>query len=176
MPRGQRRPDGLLNTRSPSASPPIVNDDEIPNPARLANNDTDPIPRGVVLYVEDDDDTRAATSALLAISGYDVRMAATPDEAIALATSVRDRVDVMIVDYNLRADRTGTEVAETISRLLGHGIPTVILTGDPANAEVPWLKDSAVWLARKPISPAKLVAGLAPLVNFRRVMRDFSSS
>jgi CheY-like chemotaxis protein len=132
--------------------------------------------RGIVLYVEDDDDTRNATCALLTLDGYDVRAAATPEAAFAHAAECHDRIDLLIVDYNLRAAKTGTEVAETISRLLGHGIPTVILTGDPANAEVPWLKDSAVWLTPKPISPAKLVACLSPLVDFRRVMRDFAAS
>lgn len=153
-----------------------MNDDEISALSPSEGAESPPIPRGVVLYVEDDDDARAGTSALLAISGYDVRVAATPDEAIALATAAREQLDLMIVDYNLRADRTGTEVAETISRMLGHGIPTVILTGDPANAEVPWLRDSAVWLTRKPISPEKLIAALAPLVAFRRVMRNFAQA
>ena len=37
---------------------------------------------------------------------------------------------------------TGTEVAEEFARLLGHAVPTIILTGDPANAEVPWLADA----------------------------------
>ena len=44
---------------------------------------------------------------------------------------------MLIVDYNLGDGMTGTEVAEEFARLLGHAVPTVILTGDPANAEVP---------------------------------------
>jgi hypothetical protein len=51
-------------------------------------------------------------------------------------------------------------------------MPIVILTGDPINAEVPWLKDSPVWLARKPMDPDKLIAGLAALVDFRRAMKE----
>jgi hypothetical protein len=47
-------------------------------------------------------------------------------------------------------------------------VPTVILTGDPANAEVPWLADAPVWVARKPLSPDTLLAALPSLVNFRR--------
>ena len=55
---------------------------------------------------------------------------------------------------------TGTEVAEEFARLLGHAVPTVILTGDPANAEVPWLADAPVWVARKPLL-ARNAAGRA---------------
>jgi hypothetical protein len=63
---------------------------------------------------------------------------------------------------------TGTEVAEEFARLLGHAVPTVILTGDPANAEIPWLADAPVWLARKPLFPETLLAALPALVDFRR--------
>ena len=153
-----------------------MNDSTHHRTSSLETAHIDPIPRGIILFVEDDEDLRTSTAALLEIAGYDVRAAATPDAAYAVAESLRNRLDLLVVDYNLRATQTGTEVAESISRKIGHGIPTVILTGDPANAEVPWLKDSAVWLARKPISPAKLVAGLSPLVTFRRAMREFASS
>ena len=65
---------------------------------------------------------------------------------------------------------TGTEVAEEFARLLGHAVPTIILTGDPANAEVPWLADAPVWVARKPLQPETLLAALPPLVAFRRAV------
>ena len=74
-------------------------------------------------------------------------------QALAQVDSLRGRLDVLIVDYNLGQSMTGTEVAEEFARLLGHAVPTVILTGDPANAEVPWLADAPVWLARKPLRP-----------------------
>jgi hypothetical protein len=45
-----------------------------------------------------------------------------------------------------------------------------MLTGDPANAEVPWLADAPVWVARKPLSPDTLIAALPPLVAFRRAV------
>ena len=56
---------------------------------------------------------------------------------------------------------TGTEVAEEFARLLGHAVPTVMLTGDPANAEVPWLADAPVWVARKPLLPDTLASRAA---------------
>ena len=130
-----------------------------------------PTTQGLVLHVEDDDDARVATCTLLADAGFEVREASSPKLALAQAVECGERLDVLIVDYHLRADKTGTEVAEEISRLIGQCLPTVILTGDPANAEVPWLRDCPVWLARKPMPSDALIAGLGPLVEFRRAMR-----
>jgi hypothetical protein len=79
-------------------------------------------------------------------------------------------VDVLIVDYHLGDGITGTEVAERFVRLLGHAVPTVILTGDPTNVEIPWLPDAPVWLARKPLRSETLLAALPPLVEFRRAV------
>jgi CheY-like chemotaxis protein len=124
-----------------------------------------------VLHVEDDYEVRLATAALLKVAGFDAREASSSESALAQAEELKNKLDVLIVDYHLGGDMSGTEVAESLVRLLGHGVPTVILTGDPANAEMPWLKNSPVWLVRKPVCPLALVAGLWPLVEFRRSMR-----
>ena len=84
--------------------------------------------------------------------------------------TLRGRLDVLIVDYDLGRGMTGTELAEEFARLLGHAVPTVMLTGDPANAEVPWLAEAPVWVARKPLYPETLLAALPPLVAFRRAV------
>jgi hypothetical protein len=90
--------------------------------------------------------------------------------ALAQIDTLRGRLDVLIVDYDLGRGMTGTELAEDFARLLGHAVPTVMLTGDPANAEVPWLAEAPVWVARKPIYPETLLAALPPLVAFRRAI------
>ena len=121
--------------------------------------------------MEDNEEVRLSTAALLNVAGFDAREAWSGESALAQAEELKDKLDVLIVDYHLGGDVSGTEVAEALVRLLGHGVPTVILTGDPANAEMPWLKNSPVWLVRKPVCPLTLIAGLWPLVAFRRSMR-----
>ena len=128
------------------------------------------VSRGLVLHVDDDEAVRRYTSLLMRAAGYETREASCGEHALAQAESLRDRLDVLIVDYHLGRDLTGTEVAEEFARLLGHAVPTVILTGDPANAEVPWLADAPVWIARKPLPPETLLAALPSLVNFRRAI------
>ena len=127
--------------------------------------------RGVVLHVEDDDETRLATGVLLQVSGFEVREAASAEAALRQADFLQNRLDVLIVDYHLGGDMTGTEVAESLARVLGHAVPTIILTGDPANAGLPWLRNSPVWLVSKPVCPLTLIAGLHSLVAFRRAMK-----
>ncbi len=130
----------------------------------------EPAQRGLVLHVDDDDALRRTTCLLLRSEGFETREAASGEQALAQVDTLRGRLDVLIVDYHLGHSMTGTEVAEEFARLLGHAVPTVILTGDPANAEVPWLADAPVWVARKPLAAETLLAALPPLVAFRRAL------
>jgi CheY-like chemotaxis protein len=131
--------------------------------------------RGLILHVDDDEAMRRSTALLMRAAGYETREAACGEQALGQADSLRGRLDVLIVDYHLGHSLTGTEVAEEFARLLGHAVPTVILTGDPANAEVPWLADAPVWVARKPLPPETLLAALPPLVAFRRAIAAAST-
>jgi CheY-like chemotaxis protein len=133
-------------------------------------NITAPAARGFILHVDDDDGMRRSTALMLRLAGFETREAANGEQALAQIETLRGKLDVLIVDYHLGNGLTGTEVAEDLARLLGHAVPTVILTGDPANAEVPWLSDAPVWLARKPLMPETLLAALPALVDFRRAV------
>ena len=132
----------------------------------------EPAARGLILHVDDDQDLRRSTGMLLRSAGFETREAPDGEHALAQAEALRGRLDVLIVDYDLGRGMTGTELAEEFARLLGHAVPTVMLTGDPANAEVPWLTDAPVWVARKPLSPDTLIAALPPLVAFRRAVAN----
>jgi CheY-like chemotaxis protein len=128
----------------------------------------EPAARGLILHVDVDQDLRRSTGMLLRSAGFETREADSGEHALTQVDTLRGRLDVLIVDDNLGRGMTGTELAEDFARLLGHAVPTVMLTGDPANAEVPWLADAPVWVARKPLLSDTLLAGLPPLVAFRR--------
>lgn len=128
---------------------------------------------GVVLHVDDEADTREALAAVLTMSGFQPHSASSPRDALDAAAKLRDELDVLIVDYHLDAELSGTEVAEAIARTLGRSLPTIILTGDPANAQIPLLSNAPVWLIRKPAHPEMLMAALPSLVQFNRVVRGF---
>ena len=134
----------------------------------------EPAARGFILHVDDDQDMRRSTAMLLQAAGFATREAGSGEQALAQVEALRGRLDVLIVDYHLGNGMTGTELAEEFARLLGHAVPTVMLTGDPANAEVPWLADAPVWVARKPLLPDTLLAALPALVEFRRAVAAVS--
>jgi CheY-like chemotaxis protein len=131
--------------------------------------------RGLILHVDDDEALRRSTGVLLRSAGFETREANCGESALTQVETLRGRLDVLIVDYDLGRGMTGTELSEEFARLLGHAVPTVMLTGDPANAEVPWLADAPVWVARKPLLPDTLLAALPPLVAFRRAVAAVAS-
>jgi DNA-binding response OmpR family regulator len=135
-----------------------------------SNDPVDPGTRGVILHVEDDDSVRQAICTLLRLESFETHEAAHGAEALRAYEHLRGRLDVLIVDYHLGHGITGTEVAEDLARLLGYAVPTIMLTGDTANSEFPMLSNAPVWIARKPLEPQALLAGLPALVEFRRSM------
>jgi CheY-like chemotaxis protein len=130
----------------------------------------EPAAHGLILHVDDDDGLRRSTGILLREAGFETREAVCGEAALTQIEALRGRLDVLIVDYDLGTGMTGTELAEDVARLLGHAVPTVMLTEDPANVEVPWIADAPVWVARKPLRPDTLLAALPPLVAFRRAV------
>ena len=126
---------------------------------------------GVILHVEDDTSMRDSLAVTLRLAGFRPYAAEDSASALSAAAALRDELDVLIVDYHLDSKMNGTEVAEAIARRLRRSLPTVILTGDPANAEIPMLTHAPVWVVRKPLDSEILIAALPSLVEFHRAVR-----
>jgi CheY-like chemotaxis protein len=133
---------------------------------------TNPSNPGVVLYVEDHIEQCESLAAVLKLAGFRSHCAGSPQAALEIATEIHDELDVLIVDYHLGDADTGTDVAESVARVIGRAVPTVILTGDPANAQFPVLTNAPIWLIRKPADAELLVRALPSLVTFNRAVRD----
>lgn len=131
--------------------------------------------RGVVLHVEDEPMVRDAMGMLLRGEGYGIMSAANGAEAMRLVAEGL-RPDVLIVDFNLEQEMNGAEVAEELRRALCYTPPVIMLTGNPASADLPWITDAPVWLARKPIDAQLLLAALPSLVQFSRATRKLKTS
>lgn len=129
--------------------------------------------RGVVLHVEDDPTVREAMAMVLSGDGYSVSIAANGSEALRLVAQGL-RPDLLIVDFNLGEEMNGAEATEQLQRALGYTPPVIMLTGDPSNAEFPWITDAPVWLARKPLPTSLFLAALPGLIQLSRSTRGFS--
>lgn len=123
-----------------------------------------------ILHVDDDAGVRASLRLLLSTEGYWVSSAATGREAVQQVQAGFDP-DVLIVDSQIDEDMDGAEVAEQIRIALGYSPPVIMLTGNPARAELPWIVDAPVWLAAKPVNPQLLLIALQHLVPLSRATR-----
>lgn len=126
--------------------------------------------RSLVMHVEDDPVVLAAMRTLLTAEGYEVLSFAQP-KAAEEAIESGARPELLIADYHLGDEESGTELAERIATRLDYPLPIILLTGDPANCEVPWLTRAPVWLLPKPPDMRILVAGIGPLTQFTRATR-----
>jgi hypothetical protein len=57
----------------------------------------------------------------------------------------------------LTDEETGADLAEHIARVLHHRLPTIILTGQLFNAEVPWIPGTPLMLVSKPMDGEALI-------------------
>jgi len=119
-----------------------------------------------VLYVEDDDDTRAMTVLLLEMSGATVVAVASADEAVAALE--REQPDVLISDGGMPG-RDGWGLIEQVrswSQARGGRIPAIAVTGSALDADIAHslLSGFDVHLS-KPIEIEELVRIIARLVG-----------
>jgi two-component system, sensor histidine kinase len=122
----------------------------------------------VVLHLDDDVDLNDAVRSLLQAAGCTTITAASSDEAVDHVLRAGARPDVLLMDYRLAEEATGTDVAERIARALGYPIPTIMLTANLANAEVPWMPGSPIMLVAKPADPTMLLETIAHFAALHR--------
>ena len=135
-----------------------------------AESAQDSLVRGEILHVDDDPLVLAAFAALLENESYAVA-SVTGGAAAMQWVAAGHAPDVLVVDFNLDDELDGAELAQQLRRQLRFSPPVILLTADPEHAEVPWITDAPIWLARKPIDARLLRAALPGLVQMSRAMR-----
>lgn len=110
-----------------------------------------------LLVVDDDAGVRKATSMFLRSEGYEVRVAASREEALSLLDA-DPRIDVLITDYHLDAGSTGMEVvAACRGRPGAQRLPAILLSGDTSSAVRAIAGDPTLRVSSKPIDPDRLI-------------------
>jgi CheY-like chemotaxis protein len=129
----------------------------------------------VVMHVDDDPVVLDSMRTLL--GAYRVRVVSVADGEAALRAVHFEgvRPDLLIVDFHLGAGTNGTDVAESILRLVRYPLPLVLLTGDAPNAYVPWTTKAPVWLMPKPFDARLLAAAIGPLTDLSRALRPLTA-
>jgi PAS domain S-box-containing protein len=103
-----------------------------PMPAQTATREPSVTPAlgGLILVVDDEPAVAEATSLLLEMEGFEVRVASCESEALNHARERRP--DVVISDYHLRGGETGLAVVLAVREAVSAEIPAVFITGDTA--------------------------------------------
>jgi two-component system, sensor histidine kinase len=112
--------------------------------------------------VEDDPAVRNATRMLLKVEGFQVLTAGSLAEARAHASQHPD-LDLLVTDYHLSNDETGTQVISALREDLRKQLKAVLITGDTSSAVKELERDERLRVARKPIHAEELLTLLKSL-------------
>ena len=126
-----------------------------------------PVPRAAgqcsILVVEDEQAVRAVISTVLQSHGYEVLLAASGQEALDLATTLPQPIDLLLSDV-VMPGMNGRQLAEQFSRawpdtrvLLMSGYTDDVLVRTGANAGLPFLN--------KPFSPSQLLRAISQVLS-----------
>lgn len=119
-----------------------------------------------VLVIDDQAAVLEGMRVLLGRWGCEVMLAHSEAAAAAVIAQTQRRPELIIADYRLRADRTGSQAIDRVRQELGESIPALIVTGDTDPERLREAQASGHMLMNKPVPPARLRAFL------RTVRRD----
>jgi PAS domain S-box-containing protein len=140
--------------------------DSAPAPASATTTATSADGGHRILLVEDEARVRNAMRTFLKLEGFEVISAATAEEAL-LQLEDEVRFDLLITDYHLEGERTGTEVISAVRQALHAAFPAILVTGDTSSVIRELRADEHLRIASKPINAAELLTLIRSLLPSR---------
>ena len=115
-----------------------------------------------ILVIDDDASIRLAMRELLLQWGCECLLAESAEEARGL---IKDKkIDLLIVDYRLREEKTGREAIALIRHEFDENIPAIIITGDTAADRLREAQASDAMLLHKPVVASDLQRTMSDLL------------
>jgi PAS domain S-box-containing protein len=114
--------------------------------------------KGSILIVDDEAPVAHATSLLLELEGFAVRVANSKSEA--LEHTLAAAPDLIVSDYHLRGDETGAEVVDAVRARVGAPVPVIFVTGDTSKLARAGTQISNATLLSKPTQVDDLLAAI----------------
>ena len=121
-----------------------------------------------VLHIEDDPGISRSMEMLLRLEGYEVIGAASRDEALQQIEVHGLRPDLILCDFQLPMGFTGDEIVADIATRLQFKPPTIMLTGDIADAHVQKARLIADCILPKPVDINLLLREIEALLVKRQ--------
>jgi two-component system, sensor histidine kinase len=120
---------------------------------------------GLVLVVDDERAIQTAMQSLLQSWGYSVIAAGSYDEILKKIGSRSEVPSLIICDYRLRDNETGSAVIERLRAEYNESIPGMLITGDTAPDRIKEAQASGYLLLHKPVPNSRLRAAIARLIR-----------
>ncbi len=118
-----------------------------------------------VIVIDDEKDIREGMAVTLDNAGCMVRTCESADQARDLLVSEDLVPDLIIADYRLREDKTGSQAVEQLREELNEDVPALLITGDTSAIRVREAKASGIRLLHKPVLPEELLRVMSEVVT-----------
>ena len=137
-------------------------------PAELMSGDhrSPKVQRGTetILLVEDDEQLRLLSSSVLAHCGYNVLVASTPEEALAICRSASHDIRLLVTDV-VMPRMNGRQLAEQVQRIRP-GMRVLYISGYTSDAIVHYgVLDPGLWFLPKPYTLSSLIAKVRQVLD-----------
>lgn len=120
---------------------------------------------GLILVVDDEGAIQVGMQSLLSSWGYSVIAAGSYAEMLERIGSNPETPRLIICDYRLRDNETGSAVIERLRNEYNETIPGMLITGDTAPDRIKEAQSSGYLLLHKPVSNTALRASIASLLR-----------
>jgi len=117
-----------------------------------------------VLVIEDDATLRGSLRIMLEDWGFRPELAATGEEAVAMAAG-SCRPALIVSDYRLTTAMSGIDAVTRIRALLGRPVPSLIITGDTAPERITEVHASGFRILHKPVAAIELRRALSDMLR-----------
>jgi signal transduction histidine kinase/CheY-like chemotaxis protein len=120
---------------------------------------------GLILVIDDEGAIQTAMQSLLESWGYTVIAAGSYSEMLQKVGACRDHPGLIICDYRLRDNETGSTVIERLRNEYNESIPGMLITGDTAPDRIKEAQASGYLLLHKPVPNEVLRAAIDRLMH-----------
>jgi signal transduction histidine kinase/CheY-like chemotaxis protein len=120
---------------------------------------------GLILVIDDEGAIQTAMRVLLQSWGYSVIAAGSYDEMLAQIAVRPEHPSLIICDYRLRDNETGSAVIEKLRNEYNDAIPGMLITGDTAPDRIKEAQASGCLLLHKPVPNEVLRAAIVRLCH-----------
>jgi signal transduction histidine kinase len=110
-----------------------------------------------VMLIDDERVIREATRELLRPLHVEVLVAATIAEAVELARTAPERIDLIMSDWRLRGQENGVAAVQAVRCVAGDATPAVLITGDTSPELLQLAHESGLVILHKPLQPHHIV-------------------